>query len=107
MAPAASHSGRRSPIRSMTTSAAGGATGRKPNCPIRKTVATATDAKRAKRSVSRRSKPTDPRGEYGGYFCPCHGSQYDVDGRVRHGPAPANLPLPPYDFVSDTKVKIG
>ena len=53
------------------------------------------------------NKPTDPRGEYGGWFCPCHGSQYDVDGRVRHGPAPANLYLPPYAFVTDTKVKIG
>ena len=52
-------------------------------------------------------KPTDPRGDYGGYLCPCHGSQYDVAGRVRHGPAPANLPLPPYEFTGDTKVKIG
>lgn len=53
------------------------------------------------------NKPTDPRGDYGGYLCPCHGSQYDVDGRVRHGPAPLNLALPPYKFVSDTKVTIG
>lgn len=53
------------------------------------------------------NKPTDPRGEYGGWFCPCHGSQYDVSGRVRHGPAPANLPVPPYAFTSDTKIKIG
>jgi ubiquinol-cytochrome c reductase iron-sulfur subunit len=53
------------------------------------------------------NKPTDPRGDYGGWFCPCHGSQYDTSGRVRHGPAPANLPLPPYAFDSDTKVKIG
>lgn len=53
------------------------------------------------------NKPTDPRGDYGGYFCPCHGSQYDVVGRVRHGPAPANLALPPYAFESDTKIKIG
>jgi ubiquinol-cytochrome c reductase iron-sulfur subunit len=53
------------------------------------------------------NKPTDPRGDYGGYLCPCHGSQYDVDGRVRHGPAPLNLFLPPYAFESDTKVKIG
>ncbi len=53
------------------------------------------------------NKPTDPRGDYGGYFCPCHGSQYDVSGRVRHGPAPLNLPIPPYAFTSDTKVKIG
>ena len=53
------------------------------------------------------NKPTDPRGEYGGWFCPCHGSQYDVSGRVRHGPAPANLNLPPYAFETDTKIKIG
>ena len=53
------------------------------------------------------NKPTDPRGDYGGWFCPCHGSQYDVSGRVRHGPAPANLNLPPYAFESDTKLKIG
>lgn len=53
------------------------------------------------------NKSTDPRGEYGGWFCPCHGSQYDVSGRVRHGPAPSNLLVPPYAFATDTKVKIG
>ena len=53
------------------------------------------------------NKPTDPRGEWGGWFCPCHGSQYDTVGRVRHGPAPLNLYLPPYAFESDTKIKIG
>jgi ubiquinol-cytochrome c reductase iron-sulfur subunit len=53
------------------------------------------------------NKPTDPRGEWGGYFCPCHGSQYDVSGRVRHGPAPANLAVPPYGFLTDTRIKIG
>lgn len=53
------------------------------------------------------NKPTDPRGEWGGWFCPCHGSQYDVSGRVRHGPAPANLALPDYAFESDTKIKVG
>jgi len=53
------------------------------------------------------NKPADPRGDYGGWFCPCHGSQYDTSGRVRVGPAPANLGLPPYAFVSDTKIKIG
>ncbi|MCX7381852.1 MAG: ubiquinol-cytochrome c reductase iron-sulfur subunit [Alphaproteobacteria bacterium] len=53
------------------------------------------------------NKPTDQRGEYGGWFCPCHGSQYDTSGRVRHGPAPANLPIPPYAFLTDTKIKIG
>jgi ubiquinol-cytochrome c reductase iron-sulfur subunit len=53
------------------------------------------------------NKPTDPRGDWGGWFCPCHGSQYDTSGRVRHGPAPANLPVPPYAFETDTKIKIG
>lgn len=53
------------------------------------------------------NKPTDPRGQWGGWFCPCHGSQYDTAGRVRHGPAPANLALPDYAFESDTKIKIG
>ena len=53
------------------------------------------------------NKPADPRGEYGGWFCPCHGSQYDTSGRVRHGPAPLNLALPPYAFESDTKIKVG
>lgn len=46
-------------------------------------------------------------GEYDGFFCPCHGSQYDTSGRIRKGPAPKNLPLPPYAFVSDTKIRIG
>jgi len=53
------------------------------------------------------NKPTDPRGDWGGWFCPCHGSQYDTSGRVRHGPAPLNLALAPYTFETDTKVKIG
>ena len=53
------------------------------------------------------NKPTENRGEYGGWFCPCHGSQYDTSGRVRHGPAPLNLALPPYAFTTDTKIKIG
>ena len=51
--------------------------------------------------------PSDPRGEWGGWFCPCHGSQYDTSGRVRHGPAPLNLAVPPYAFETDTKIKIG
>ena len=50
---------------------------------------------------------SDDRGEYGGWFCPCHGSTYDTAGRIRKGPAPRNLDVPPYDFVSDTKIKIG
>jgi ubiquinol-cytochrome c reductase iron-sulfur subunit len=51
--------------------------------------------------------PIAHQGDYGGWFCPCHGSQYDTSGRIRRGPAPANLPLPPYQFVSDTKIRIG
>jgi ubiquinol-cytochrome c reductase iron-sulfur subunit len=51
--------------------------------------------------------PIAHQGDYGGWFCPCHGSQYDTSGRIRGGPAPANLPLPPYEFVSDTKIRIG
>ena len=46
-------------------------------------------------------------GNYDGFFCPCHGSQYDSSGRIRQGPAPANLPVPPYQFVSDSKIQIG
>ena len=49
----------------------------------------------------------DSRGDFGGYFCPCHGSHYDTAGRIRKGPAPQNLEVPPYEFVSDTKIKIG
>ena len=49
----------------------------------------------------------DSKGEYGGWFCPCHGSHYDMSGRIRKGPAPRNLEVPPYEFVSDTKIKIG
>jgi ubiquinol-cytochrome c reductase iron-sulfur subunit len=49
----------------------------------------------------------DNRGEYGGWFCPCHGSQYDTSGRIRKGPAPRNLEVPPYQFMSDTRIKIG
>ncbi len=46
-------------------------------------------------------------GDYGGYLCPCHGSQYDTAGRIRRGPAPQNLPIPPYAFEGATKIKIG
>ncbi|MBI5162696.1 MAG: ubiquinol-cytochrome c reductase iron-sulfur subunit [Magnetospirillum sp.] len=52
-------------------------------------------------------KPADPKGEFGGWFCPCHGSHYDTSGRIRKGPAPANLPVPPYEFTSDTTIRIG
>ncbi len=53
------------------------------------------------------SAPGEVRGDYGGWFCPCHGSHYDTSGRIRKGPAPSNLPVPPYAFLSDTKIKIG
>ncbi len=52
-------------------------------------------------------KATDPKGEYGGWFCPCHGSHYDTSGRIRKGPAPANLDVPDYTFTSDTTIVIG
>ena len=51
--------------------------------------------------------PIGHQGPYEGWFCPCHGSLYDTSGRVRRGPAPANLPVPPYAFQSDTKIRIG
>ena len=51
--------------------------------------------------------PLGDEGPYKGWFCPCHGSVYDTSGRVRAGPAPQNLPIPPYTFVSDTKIRIG
>jgi ubiquinol-cytochrome c reductase iron-sulfur subunit len=51
--------------------------------------------------------PIAHEGNYDGWFCPCHGSQYDSSGRIRQGPAPKNLYLPPYQFLSDTKIRIG
>ena len=51
--------------------------------------------------------PLGQSGDFGGWFCPCHGSHYDTAGRVRKGPAPQNLPIPTYQFVSDTKIRIG
>ena len=51
--------------------------------------------------------PLGQQGDYQGWFCPCHGSHYDTAGRIRKGPAPTNLALPEYAFLSDTKVKIG
>jgi ubiquinol-cytochrome c reductase iron-sulfur subunit len=51
--------------------------------------------------------PIAHEGKYDGFFCPCHGSQYDSSGRIRQGPAPANLPVPPYQFVSASKILIG
>ena len=52
-------------------------------------------------------KSGDVKGDYNGWFCPCHGSHYDTSGRIRKGPAPLNLEVPEYSFLSDTKVKIG
>ena len=51
--------------------------------------------------------PLVHQGDYDGWFCPCHGSQYDTSGRIRKGPAPANLEVPPYEFASDTTIRIG
>jgi ubiquinol-cytochrome c reductase iron-sulfur subunit len=52
-------------------------------------------------------KPTDAKGDYNGWFCPCHGSHYDTSARIRKGPAPANLAVPEYTFTSDTAIRIG
>ena len=53
------------------------------------------------------STPGSPQGDYGGWLCHCHGSEYDIAGRIRKGPAPQNLAVPPYSFLSDTKIKVG
>ncbi|WP_417450746.1 ubiquinol-cytochrome c reductase iron-sulfur subunit [Kordiimonas sp.] len=53
------------------------------------------------------TKAGDERGDYGGWFCPCHGSHYDTAGRIRKGPAPKNLEVPTYSFVTDTTLQIG
>ena len=52
-------------------------------------------------------KTGDDRGEFGGWYCPCHGSHYDTSGRIRKGPAPFNLPVPPYAFTDELMIKIG
>ncbi|MBT4464768.1 MAG: ubiquinol-cytochrome c reductase iron-sulfur subunit [Rhodospirillaceae bacterium] len=52
-------------------------------------------------------KAGDPRGEFGGWFCPCHGSHYDTSGRIRKGPAPKNMEVPGYTFLDDTNIRIG
>ena len=57
--------------------------------------------------VPQGQKPSEPRGQFGGWFCPCHGSEYDTSGRIRRGPAPLNLAVPVYTFETDTLVKIG
>ncbi|MCF8468120.1 MAG: ubiquinol-cytochrome c reductase iron-sulfur subunit [Sneathiella sp.] len=51
--------------------------------------------------------PLKGQGDFGGWFCPCHGSHYDTSGRIRKGPAPSNLVIPPYEFLNDTNIKIG
>ncbi|XBQ15093.1 MAG: ubiquinol-cytochrome c reductase iron-sulfur subunit [Oceanicaulis sp.] len=51
--------------------------------------------------------PTEGAGEYGAWFCPCHGSHYDTSGRIRRGPAPENLPVPPMTFISATTLRLG
>ena len=51
--------------------------------------------------------PLGQAGDFGGWFCPCHGSHYDTAGRIRKGPAPENLHVPTFAFVSDTVIKIG
>ena len=52
-------------------------------------------------------KMSDSKGEYNGWFCPCHGSHYDSSGRIRKGPAPENLAVPPYQFINESTIKIG
>ena len=51
--------------------------------------------------------PLGEQGDFGGWFCPCHGSHYDTAGRIRIGPAPENLPIPPFEFINETTLKIG
>lgn len=51
--------------------------------------------------------PLGQQGDFGGWFCPCHGSHYDTAGRIRKGPAPENMAVPVFEFISDTKIRIG
>ena len=57
--------------------------------------------------IPKGQRPGDPVGEFGGWFCPCHGSHYDTSGRIRKGPAPKNLVVPPYEFLDDLLIRIG
>ena len=57
--------------------------------------------------IPRGQKAGEPKGEYGGWFCPCHGSHYDTSGRIRKGPAPLNLPVPDYAFEDESTIRIG
>lgn len=52
-------------------------------------------------------RSTEPKGDWNGWFCPCHGSHYDTSGRIRKGPAPENLWVPKYEYLDDTTIKIG
>lgn len=52
-------------------------------------------------------KSSEPRGKWGGWYCPCHGSEYDISGRIRKGPAPINLPVPDFTFLTDSMIRIG
>ena len=52
-------------------------------------------------------KSVEPKDDYGGWFCPCHGSHYDTSGRIRKGPAPLNLEVPLYKFLDDKSIRIG
>ena len=54
-----------------------------------------------------RCVPLSDKGEYNGWFCPCHGSHYDTSGRIRKGPAPTNMEIPKYAFINDNTIKIG
>lgn len=51
--------------------------------------------------------PVGEQGDYDGWYCPCHGSHYDTSGRIRKGPAPRNLDVPPYEYISETVIKVG
>ena len=51
--------------------------------------------------------PVGEAGEFDGWYCPCHGSHYDTSGRIRKGPAPTNLEVPPYTYINDTTIKVG
>lgn len=51
--------------------------------------------------------PVGEKGDFDGWYCPCHGSHYDTAGRIRKGPAPKNLVIPPYEYISDTVIKVG
>ena len=51
--------------------------------------------------------PVGEAGDFDGWYCPCHGSHYDTSGRIRKGPAPKNMEIPPYEYLSDTVIKVG